>query len=81
MDVLFILVVAVSPITGNVIPAWDIAISTMKTGELSRILVRPEYAFGKHGCPPRVPTDATSKLQGNVMSVYITNGLWFLSAV
>jgi len=44
---------------GQVIPAWDVALATMKVGELSLIISTSAYAYGKLGCPPRIPADAT----------------------
>jgi len=38
----------------------DIAIASMKKGETSRFLIHPNVAYGKMGCPPRIPQ---SKLQ------------------
>ena len=43
------------------IPGWDVGIGTMRKTELARFIVKPEYAFGKMGCPPRIPPDATSE--------------------
>ena len=45
---------------GEVIPAWEIAIASMRKTELSRYLVKPEYAYGAVGCPPRIPPSASS---------------------
>eukprot|EP00112_Aurelia_sp_Birch-Aquarium-sp1_P024134 Seg748.1 transcript_id=Seg748.1/GoldUCD/mRNA.D3Y31 product="Inactive peptidyl-prolyl cis-trans isomerase FKBP6" protein_id=Seg748.1/GoldUCD/D3Y31 len=44
---------------GEQILGWEIAIPTMKKGEKSRFLVKSEYAYGKMGCPPRIPANAT----------------------
>ncbi|KAI5670647.1 hypothetical protein M9H77_11011 [Catharanthus roseus] len=44
---------------GSVIKAWDIALKTMKVGEVSRITCKPEYAYGSAGSPPDIPPDAT----------------------
>lgn len=44
---------------GQVIEGLDIAVATMKKGELSQILVGPDYAFGKLGVVPRIPPNAT----------------------
>ena len=46
---------------GEVIEGWDVAVSTMRTGELSRFLISPEYAFGEFGVVPRIPKAATCK--------------------
>ncbi|MED6167586.1 hypothetical protein PIB30_118919 [Stylosanthes scabra] len=44
---------------GSVIKAWDIAVRTMKVGEIARITCKPEYAYGSAGAPPEIPPDAT----------------------
>jgi FKBP-type peptidyl-prolyl cis-trans isomerase len=33
----------------EVIPAWDIGVSTMKRGEIARFLSTPKYAYGLKG--------------------------------
>ncbi|XP_055943232.1 inactive peptidyl-prolyl cis-trans isomerase FKBP6-like [Argiope bruennichi] len=43
---------------GRLLPGLEIGIQTMKTDELSRILVSSKYAFGPMGCPPRIPPNA-----------------------
>lgn len=45
--------------TGEVIKAWDIAVATMKIGEICRITCKPEYAYGSAGSPPKIPPNAT----------------------
>ena len=47
--------------TGECIAGWDVAVSTMRKGELSRYLISPVYAYGELGCPPRIPPNSTSK--------------------
>ncbi|XP_068133762.1 peptidyl-prolyl cis-trans isomerase FKBP4 [Hyperolius riggenbachi] len=44
---------------GQVIKAWDIAVATMKTGEICEITCKPEYAYGASGSPPKIPPNAT----------------------
>ncbi|GFZ14927.1 FKBP-like peptidyl-prolyl cis-trans isomerase family protein [Actinidia rufa] len=34
---------------GNVIVGWDIALRTMKVGEVAKFTIKPEYAYGKCG--------------------------------
>ena len=41
------------------IAGLDVGISTMKKGELARFIMKPDMAFGKMGCPPRIPPEAT----------------------
>ncbi|XP_064885592.1 peptidyl-prolyl cis-trans isomerase FKBP4 [Columba livia] len=44
---------------GEVIKAWDIAVATMKVGEICRITCKPEYAYGSAGSPPKIPPNST----------------------
>ncbi|KAM9351791.1 peptidyl-prolyl cis-trans isomerase FKBP4 [Symphorus nematophorus] len=44
---------------GQVIKAWDIGVATMKVGELSQLICKPEYAYGTAGSPPKIPPNAT----------------------
>ncbi|KAF5729605.1 peptidyl-prolyl cis-trans isomerase FKBP20-1 [Tripterygium wilfordii] len=44
---------------GTVIQAWDIALRTMKVGEVAKIICKPEYAYGSTGSPPDIPPNAT----------------------
>ncbi|XP_044137345.1 peptidyl-prolyl cis-trans isomerase FKBP4 [Bufo gargarizans] len=43
---------------GQVIRAWDIAVATMKIGEICQITCKPEYAYGAPGSPPKIPPNA-----------------------
>ncbi|KZV26124.1 hypothetical protein F511_06050 [Dorcoceras hygrometricum] len=47
---------------GSVIKAWDIALRTMKVGEVAKITCKPEYAYGSAGSPPDVPPEYLSVL-------------------
>lgn len=44
---------------GSVIKAWDIALRTMKVGEVAKITCNPDYAYGSAGSPPEIPPNAT----------------------
>ncbi|XP_011624120.1 peptidyl-prolyl cis-trans isomerase FKBP20-1 isoform X1 [Amborella trichopoda] len=44
---------------GTVIKAWDVALRTMKVGEVAKITCKPEYAYGSAGSPPDIPPNAT----------------------
>uniref|UniRef100_A0A8C6BTM0 peptidylprolyl isomerase n=1 Tax=Monodon monoceros TaxID=40151 RepID=A0A8C6BTM0_MONMO len=48
---------------GEVIKAWDIAVATMKEGEVCHIPCKPEYAYGSAGSPPEIPPKATLVFQ------------------
>ncbi|KAG8534925.1 hypothetical protein GDO81_029915, partial [Engystomops pustulosus] len=43
---------------GQVIKAWDIAVASMKVGEICRVTCKPEYAYGASGSPPKIPPNA-----------------------
>lgn len=43
---------------GEMIPGLQIAISSMKKFEKALFIIQPELAFGKFGCPPRIPANA-----------------------
>ncbi|KAL9263974.1 Peptidyl-prolyl cis-trans isomerase FKBP20-1-like protein [Drosera capensis] len=45
--------------TGSVIKAWDMALRTMKVGEIAKITCKPDYAYGVAGSPPEIPPNAT----------------------
>lgn len=45
--------------SGTVIKAWDIALRTMKVGEIAKITCKPDYAYGSAGSPPEIPPNAT----------------------
>nr|GEZ00343.1 peptidyl-prolyl cis-trans isomerase FKBP20-1 [Tanacetum cinerariifolium] len=44
---------------GSVIKAWDVALRTMKVGEVAKITCKSDYAYGSAGSPPEIPPDAT----------------------
>lgn len=48
---------------GHVISGWDISIATMNEGEIIELIVPPSFGFGKWGCPPRIPQNATLKYE------------------
>ncbi|XP_076239073.1 inactive peptidyl-prolyl cis-trans isomerase shutdown [Calliopsis andreniformis] len=38
-----------------ILPGLEIAIASMRKHEISIFIVHPDLAYGKHGCPPRIP--------------------------
>ncbi|CAK1578935.1 unnamed protein product [Parnassius mnemosyne] len=48
---------------GTVIKAWDIGVATMKKGEVCVLTCAPEYAYGQHGSPPKIPPNATLQFE------------------
>jgi len=45
--------------SGSVIKGWDEAVESMQKGELARFTLKPEYAYGASGAPPKIGPDAT----------------------
>lgn len=44
---------------GKVIKGWDIVGKTMLKGEKARVTLKPEYAYGANGSPPKIGENAT----------------------
>ncbi|XP_076453238.1 inactive peptidyl-prolyl cis-trans isomerase FKBP6-like isoform X2 [Babylonia areolata] len=44
---------------GSQVEGMHVAVGSMKKGERSRFIFKPEYFFGKMGCPPRIPPNCT----------------------
>ncbi|XP_060064729.1 inactive peptidyl-prolyl cis-trans isomerase FKBP6-like [Ylistrum balloti] len=60
---------------GQLVEGLEIGISTMKKGELSRFIITHDYAFGKLGCAPRIPPEATVMYEVELMSYVEHAGL------
>jgi len=44
---------------GRVIKGWDEGVKTMRRGELSIFTLKPDYAYGASGSPPKIPANST----------------------
>lgn len=42
-------------------PGFKLALASMKEKEIADFLIKPEYAFGPVGCPPRIKGGATCR--------------------
>merc|ERR1712032_940375 len=47
---------------------WDLGVATMKQGELAKFILKPEYAYGTEGSPPKIPADATLVFEVELLS-------------
>ena len=44
---------------GQVIKGWDVGLASMAKGEKALLTCKPEFAYGAHGSPPKIPPDST----------------------
>ena len=42
----------------DILPGLDLAVGSMKRKEHAEFIIAPHFAFGEHGCPPRIPPNA-----------------------
>lgn len=54
--------------TGQVIPAWDEALLTMKKGEKRVLIVPPELAYGKRGVPQVIPPNSWLEFEVEIVN-------------
>ena len=57
------------------VPGMHVAVSTMKKGEKSRFIFRPEYYYGELGCAPRIPPNCTgwcTSVEHNYNNVHLS---------
>lgn len=53
---------------GNVIKGWDIVGKSMTKGEKAKVTLKPEYAYGETGSPPKIPKNATLVFEMELLS-------------
>ncbi|KAL8171562.1 hypothetical protein V2J09_023366 [Rumex salicifolius] len=66
---------------GSVIKAWEIAVKTMKVGEIAKITCKPEYAYGSAGSPPDIPPESTLIFEVELLACKPRKGLSLEGAV
>eukprot|EP00128_Syssomonas_multiformis_P011652 Colp12_sorted_trinity150504_noHs@33557 len=44
---------------GNMIKGWELALPTMRVGDLAELTIKPEYAYGEAGLLPNIPPNST----------------------
>ncbi|NXP50835.1 FKBP6 isomerase, partial [Heliornis fulica] len=60
---------------GKDITLWglEIGLLTMKKGEVAKFIFAPNYAYGKLGCPPTIPPNATVMFEVEVLDFLDTS--------
>lgn len=53
---------------GKVIKGWDIVGKTMAKGEKAKVTLKPEYAYGESGSPPKIPKNSTLIFEMELLS-------------
>jgi len=53
---------------GSTIKGWDIAVTSMKVGEKSRFVLRPEYAYGEKGVGNIIPPNSSVEIEIKVLA-------------
>jgi FK506-binding protein 4/5 len=61
---------------GQVIKGWDTGVAAMKKGELAKLTLAPEFAYGESGSPPKIPANATLVFEVELLSWVSKNDLF-----
>jgi hypothetical protein len=51
-----------------VIKGWDVGVAAMKKGEVTKLTLKPEYAYGAAGSPPTIPPESTLVFEVELLS-------------
>ena len=54
---------------GQVIRGWDLAMATMRVGEVAQLEVRHDHGYGESGLPPKIPAHALLLFEIELLAV------------
>ncbi|CAL1529923.1 unnamed protein product [Lymnaea stagnalis] len=60
---------------GKIVKGFELALLSMRKNELSRFLIRQDYAYGQMGCPPRIPQNANIIMDIEVIHFVAQDGV------
>lgn len=53
----------------RVIQGWEIGVLGMKAGEVRRLVIPPQFAYGPNGFPPVIPANATLAFEVELIAI------------
>ncbi|KAI0561267.1 Peptidylprolyl isomerase [Gracilaria domingensis] len=54
---------------GTVIKGWEAGVATMRKGEVAQFTIQPNYAYGRKGMPPVIPSNAVLTFEIELISI------------